>query len=428
MTCIYDAWSEALRIGHDQIQLKKEPILQQTMFDEYVHVDGDNVKAEKVIRSVRRDISDEAYLDVYYATLSAEEDALQAIYNFLRVGFAVGSKVLEQYSNPHVMRILELRRKVGNESHHFNEFARFQSLDRKVYVSHLEPKSDVIMLVGRHFADRMPSEHWMIIDDNRKTACVHPKDGTNYLRYLTDDEFESLRKTEQYEDEYTEMWKTFFQAVAIKERENYVCQRNLFPIWKRKHAVEFRHILYGNGIGEKQMTDTHISERYEFRNIKQNEAEEAAEIERICFPPNEACSKKHMKDRVAGIADLFLVAIDKENGKMAGFLNGLATDEVVLKDEFFTDAGLHNPEGKNIMLLGLDVLPEYRSQGLARELVRRYLEREWGRGRKEIILTCLESKVAMYEKFGFKDKGIAQSTWGGEEWHEMSTIKAVRGY
>lgn len=69
------------------------------------------------------------------------------------------------------------------------------------------------------------------------------KDGTNYLRYLTDDEFESLHKTEQYEDEYTEMWKTFFQAVAIKERENYVCQRNLFPIWKRKHAVEFRHTL-----------------------------------------------------------------------------------------------------------------------------------------------------------------------------------------
>ena len=160
------------------------------------------------------------------------------------------------------------------------------------------------------------------------------------------------------------------------------------------------------------MSNKHISERYEFRNIKQNEAEEAAEIERICFPPNEACSKKHMKDRVAGIADLFLVAIDKENGKMAGFLNGLATDDEILKDEFFTDASLHNPEGKNVM-------PEYRSQGLARELVRRYLERECGRGRKEIILTCLESKVAMYEKFGFKDKGIAQSTWGGEEWHEM---------
>ena len=170
------------------------------------------------------------------------------------------------------------------------------------------------------------------------------------------------------------------------------------------------------------MTDTHISERYEFRNIKQNEAEEAAEIERICFPPNEACSKKHMKDRVAGIADLFLVAIDKENGKMAGFLNGLATDEVVLKDEFFTDAGLHNPEGKNIMLLGLDVLPEYRRQGLASEIMERYLKREQEVGRKRVVLTCLDEKVKMYEKMGYKDLGISGSVWGGEKWHDMEYL------
>ena len=34
------------------------------------------------------------------------------------------------------------------------------------------------------------------------------------------------------------------------------------------------------------MSDTHSLGRFEFRNIKQDEAEEAAEIERICFPPN----------------------------------------------------------------------------------------------------------------------------------------------
>ena len=240
MTCIYDAWAEALKIGHSQIQLKKEPIFQQTMFDEYIHVDGDPFKAEKVIRSIRRNISEEAYLDIYYATLSAEEDALQAIYNFLRAGFAADGSILRQYSNPHVIKLLEIRRRVSNEVHHFREFARFQSLDSQVYVSHLEPRSDVIMLVGTHFSDRMPSEHWMIIDDNRKTACVHPKDGENYLRYLTDEEFQTLRKTEEYEDEFTDMWKTFFHTISIKQRENYVCQRNLFPIWKRKHAVEFK--------------------------------------------------------------------------------------------------------------------------------------------------------------------------------------------
>lgn len=165
-----------------------------------------------------------------------------------------------------------------------------------------------------------------------------------------------------------------------------------------------------------------LYERFEFRNIEQGEAEQAAEIERICFPPNEACSEKNMRDRVRNIPDLFLVAVDKENGKIAGFLNGLATDEPKLRDEFFTDVGLHNPAGKNIMLLGLDVLPEYRGHGLARELVAVYLQREQAKGRREIILTCLDTKVKMYEKFGFIDRGISDSAWGGEEWHEMGVI------
>lgn len=162
--------------------------------------------------------------------------------------------------------------------------------------------------------------------------------------------------------------------------------------------------------------------RYLFHNIQPNETDQAVVIEQICFPPNEACSEKSMKERIAKAPELFLVAVDKGTGKIAGFLNGLATDEMVFRDEFFTDAKLHNPNGANIMLLGLDVLPEYRRQGLATELVRRYVEREKANHRRVLILTCLQSKVAMYEKMGFHDDGIANSTWGGEEWHEMSYV------
>ena len=74
----------------------------------------------------------------------------------------------------------------------------------------------LIMLVGRHFADRMPSEHWMIIDDKRKIACIHPKDGTNYLRYLTDEEFDTLQKTEEYTDTYTCLLYTSFYALSVR--------------------------------------------------------------------------------------------------------------------------------------------------------------------------------------------------------------------
>ena len=50
---------------------------------------------------------------------------------------------------------------------------------------------------------------------------------------------------------------------------------------------------------------------------------------------------------------LFLVAIDKSTGKLAGFLNGVATDEEKFRDEFFTDIDLCDENGKNVMLLGL---------------------------------------------------------------------------
>lgn len=176
---------------------------------------------------------------------------------------------------------------------------------------------------------------------------------------------------------------------------------------------------------EDHIEDKNLIERFEFRSIHQDEADQAVAIEQICFPPNEACSEDNMKERIAKAPELFLVAVDKESGKIAGFLNGLATNEYTFRDEFFTNANLYEPDGKNIMLLGLDVLPEYRRQGLGRELVDQYLRRERKINRRILILTCLQSKVEMYKKMGFRDEGIADSSWGGEEWHEMSQIIGI---
>lgn len=170
------------------------------------------------------------------------------------------------------------------------------------------------------------------------------------------------------------------------------------------------------------MTTQAITEKFTFREIYMYEIPQAIAIEMVCFPPNEACSAQSMKERIAVASELFLVAIENETGLIAGFLNGLATDETAFRDAFFTDANLHKPDGENIMLLGLDVLPEYRMQGLARELMNQYSVREKARGRKALILTCLEEKVEMYKKMQFVDDGMANSTWGGEAWHQMTKI------
>lgn len=163
-----------------------------------------------------------------------------------------------------------------------------------------------------------------------------------------------------------------------------------------------------------------------FRPVEKEEAEQAVAMENVCFPPNEVCSRDMILSRIDRIPDYFLVAEDRDTGKLAAFLSGIATDEERFRDEFFSDAGLHNPDGKNIMILGLNVLPAYRRRGLAREMMRTYLRREYERGRDMVKLTCLPSKIEMYEKMGFTDEGLSNSTWGGELWHEMSHRREER--
>lgn len=195
-----------------------------------------------------------------------------------------------------------------------------------------------------------------------------------------------------------------FQRVLDKFFHGEKDQKTMEILEKQKHSLP----------------DQKLHEKFDFRCIRPDEAGQAAEIEKICFPPNEACSERMMLERVKKAPEYFLVAVDKANGRVAGFLNGLATEETSFRDEFFTNADLHDPEGRNIMLLGLDVLPEYRRQGLASEIMRQYLRRQKADNKRLLLLTCLQSKVKMYEKMGFRDEGIADSTWGGEEWHEMS--------
>ena len=109
------------------------------------------------------------------------------------------------------------------------------------------------------------------------------------------------------------------------------------------------------------MTKEELQERFEFRNVRAEEADQTIVIENICFPPNEACSPKSMTERASQAQETFLVAVDKETGKIAGFLNGIATDEEVFRDEFFTDIRLHNIKGKNILYNKIILLFHFQS-------------------------------------------------------------------
>jgi len=160
--------------------------------------------------------------------------------------------------------------------------------------------------------------------------------------------------------------------------------------------------------------------RYDFRRLKKEEANQAAAMEKTCFPPHEQVPEQIMLRTVEVRHETTMAAVDRETGRLAGMILGVPTDSEHFRDEFLADAESGDPAGKNIMITGVEVLPEYQRQGLATEMMKRFLAEEKERGRKTAVLTCLDDKVAMYSRMGFTDRGISASDWGGEKWHEMS--------
>ena len=115
--------------------------------------------------------------------------------------------------------------------------------------------------------------------------------------------------------------------------------------------------------------DMDLTERFEFRYIRPEEADQACDIEFECFPPNEYCSREMITGRVVRVPQSFYVAADRESGKLAGFLTSMATDAEAFQDEFFSNADLFEPGGRNAMILGLEVRPAYQHQGIGKALM-----------------------------------------------------------
>lgn len=236
-TAIYDAW--AARLPDDRISIQVERNHSMELFAKYRYVQTDMEKAVKVARSVRGKISNEAYYMIYYVSLSHEGDKIDCIYRFLKMGFQYGAGVVHMHGEDVVCRMFELKRNVGNESHMFREILRFHDSEEGILIAKIRPKNQVLSLIAEHFSDRFPEESFVILDEVHAMGLFHERGRQWYLAPL---EKEILEKIWHHRGstEYERLWKIFFNTIAIEERKNYKCQRNMCALRYRDYMVEFQ--------------------------------------------------------------------------------------------------------------------------------------------------------------------------------------------
>ena len=158
---------------------------------------------------------------------------------------------------------------------------------------------------------------------------------------------------------------------------------------------------------------------YNIRNVTCSDLEQVTALEKICFPSVEAASKEAFAYRIGAFPERFFVA--ECDGNIIGIINGCASGQMTITDDLFEPQG-HEPEGKNQMIFGLAVHPDYRRQGIGAALMEHLIAYCRQTAMERVILTCKQEKLKYYAKFGFVDCGISASVHGGAVWYDMVLI------
>ncbi len=283
LTAVSMAYEERRGHANNKIQVREEGLTAE-LFSEYLEVETDPEKAEKVYRAIYEKIGADALGIVESAALSHEEGKGELIYRFLILGFANGPAVTAYVKDPSVYQMLKVNRRISNESHHWVEFLRFQVYDggaqsrceneffetedadgdrllperkganllpallgedgsNEILIARIGPKEKVLPRVMPHFADRFHGVTFLIYDETHDMLGIY-RPGLHWVLYeqisgAFPGVSELFSRKNETEREMEDLWKVFFEATDIKERENLKVQRNLLPLWHRKYMTEF---------------------------------------------------------------------------------------------------------------------------------------------------------------------------------------------
>jgi probable DNA metabolism protein len=241
LTAIFEVYDQRLYI----VSISTGKSLQQDAFARPVTVPTDALKARRVWKGLSKKLPAIA-LDQFYCSFLSELEGMEdTLLAYARYVFASGKSVAEDYSNSHVLAVVQTARKVWREKHRMEAFIRFQQLKDGLYYAAAEPDHNVLPLIIRHFRGRYADQDWLIYDARRKYG-IHYLKSTGVVTEVQLDWSERVREDkgaayEQHEPLYQLLWKDYFHSTGIPVRNNKKLHLQHMPVRYWKYLTEKQH-------------------------------------------------------------------------------------------------------------------------------------------------------------------------------------------
>ncbi|MDR1067817.1 MAG: TIGR03915 family putative DNA repair protein [Clostridiales Family XIII bacterium] len=201
-------------------------------------IETDAEKANAVNAAIAEKISGFDLERIYHVFCTETPEKEMKLLRYIRLGFRRGPGVGLLHGDPIVFEIQKAQRRLGTEVNRLCGLIRFSVVHsaREILYARIEPDNDVLEFLAPHFTDRFHSDPFIIHDLRRSKALI----SYGHEWYITELADEGLFERAADEDEIRALWRGYFDAMAIRERINPRCQRNMMPARYWKHLIEMR--------------------------------------------------------------------------------------------------------------------------------------------------------------------------------------------
>lgn len=210
--------------------------LEMNLMDTYINIETNFEKSDKVYRAALEKISPLAVETAFHIYLSEDWDSGTLIYNYLKLGFKLGTRLDMFLGDDTVLKVQRISRRVSFEVHRFTGLLRFRKLNGDIYYASYEPDNNITLLLAPFFKDRLNDQRWIIHDIRRNLAAVYNLEEWIITETLPG----NLPSPANGEEFYELLWREYFKAMAIKERINPRLQKNHMPVRYWKYLTEKR--------------------------------------------------------------------------------------------------------------------------------------------------------------------------------------------
>ena len=204
------------------------------MFLQPFSIESSEESACRLHRAIVNFASEDVYNLLQAAFLSEESGIEMKIFAYLKKLFSgTDPDYGRNPASAEMLPLYKIAQSVRREAGGLLGIVRFAVGPDNILYSEIEPRFNVLWLMETHFSKRFANEKWLIYDSRRGYGIFHDRSGVREVS------LPGYKKgSMDLKDSFTDLWKEFYDAIAIKERENPKLLRRCLPVRYWSHLPE----------------------------------------------------------------------------------------------------------------------------------------------------------------------------------------------